>query len=135
MSVRVQLEERYWYPDDGGIVWVAGYHPVDDGGSFIGRDDPRPRGNDRRLLGFRVGCNNVDHVAGLQQGSLPRVGKFQRRNNMARCNGAAGRCRGQQCHHLVCCNGRRQRLADKIIWIGHHPFRRSCRGNAVDAEI
>jgi hypothetical protein len=34
------LEERYWYPDDGGIVWVAGYQLVDAGGRFVGRDAP-----------------------------------------------------------------------------------------------
>ena len=39
--VDVALEERYWYPDDGGQVWVAGYHVVDpDSGRYVGRDDP-----------------------------------------------------------------------------------------------
>jgi hypothetical protein len=39
-TVDVVLEERYWYPDDGGIVWVAGYHLVDASGRFLGRDAP-----------------------------------------------------------------------------------------------
>jgi hypothetical protein len=30
-------EERYWYPDDGGIVWVAGYTPVSADGTYLGR--------------------------------------------------------------------------------------------------
>jgi hypothetical protein len=38
--VDVIHEEKYWYPDDGGIVWVAGYHPVDAGGRFLGRRSP-----------------------------------------------------------------------------------------------
>ncbi len=38
MRVDVVHEEKYWYPDDGGIVWVAGYHPVDEDGRFLGRD-------------------------------------------------------------------------------------------------
>jgi hypothetical protein len=38
--VDVVLEERYWYPADGGIVWLAGYHPIDATGSFLGRDSP-----------------------------------------------------------------------------------------------
>jgi hypothetical protein len=40
--VEVRFEERYWYPDDGGIVWVAGYHIVDPAtGSFLARGDPQ----------------------------------------------------------------------------------------------
>jgi hypothetical protein len=38
--VDVELQERYWYPDDGGQVWVAGYHVVGAGGRFLGRDAP-----------------------------------------------------------------------------------------------
>jgi hypothetical protein len=34
-------EERYWYPDDGGQVWVAGYQLVDPAsGRYLGRDAP-----------------------------------------------------------------------------------------------
>ena len=39
MDVAVEFRERYWYPDDGGEVWVAGYYPVDASGRFLGRDD------------------------------------------------------------------------------------------------
>jgi hypothetical protein len=38
--VDVELEERYWYPDDGGIVWLAGYQPVGPDGRFLARDAP-----------------------------------------------------------------------------------------------
>jgi hypothetical protein len=38
--VDVELEERYWYPEDGGIVWLAGYQPVDPSGRFLARDAP-----------------------------------------------------------------------------------------------
>ena len=38
--VDVELQERYWYPDDGGEVWVAGYHLVGADGRFLGRDAP-----------------------------------------------------------------------------------------------
>ena len=40
MIVDVEFQERYWYPDDGGEVWVSGYQPVDAEGRFIGRDSP-----------------------------------------------------------------------------------------------
>jgi HIRAN domain len=33
------FEERYWYPDDGGEVWVAGYQLVDrESGRYLARD-------------------------------------------------------------------------------------------------
>jgi hypothetical protein len=35
------FEERYWYPDDGGEVWVAGYQLIDRGsGRYLARDAP-----------------------------------------------------------------------------------------------
>ena len=40
-DVAVAYEERYWYPDDGGVVWVAGYAVVDPAsGRYLARDDP-----------------------------------------------------------------------------------------------
>jgi hypothetical protein len=45
VKVAVTREERYWYPDDGGIVWVAGLMPIDpDTRSFLGREALRERG-------------------------------------------------------------------------------------------
>jgi HIRAN domain len=38
-SVDVRFEERYWYPEDGGEVWIAGYHLV-EGDRFLARDAP-----------------------------------------------------------------------------------------------
>lgn len=39
MRVDVGFQERYWYPDEGGQVWVAGYQLVDPGsGRYLGRD-------------------------------------------------------------------------------------------------
>jgi hypothetical protein len=41
LTVDVTFEERYWYPEDGGAVWLAGYHVVDpDSGRYLARDDP-----------------------------------------------------------------------------------------------
>ena len=39
MVVDAVFEERYWYPDDGGQVWIAGYTPVEEG-RYLGRDAP-----------------------------------------------------------------------------------------------
>ena len=41
MLIDAGYEERYWYPDDGGEVWVAGYQLVDpDSGRYLARDAP-----------------------------------------------------------------------------------------------
>ena len=41
MVVDAGYEERYWYPDDGGQVWVAGYQLVDPAsGLYLARDAP-----------------------------------------------------------------------------------------------
>jgi hypothetical protein len=41
VEVLVEFDERYWYPDDGSIVWVAGYGIVDpDSGRYLARDAP-----------------------------------------------------------------------------------------------
>jgi hypothetical protein len=38
VEIAVEFQERYWYPDDGGEVWVAGYTPIDASGRFISRE-------------------------------------------------------------------------------------------------
>jgi hypothetical protein len=39
--VQVIFEERYWYPEDGGVVWLAGYTVVDPAsGKYLARDAP-----------------------------------------------------------------------------------------------
>ena len=50
MLVDAGYEERYWYPDDGGQVWVAGYQLIDpDSGRYLARDAP-----ELTSLGLRV---------------------------------------------------------------------------------
>ena len=49
--VDVELEERYWYPDHGGIVWLAGYQPVGADGRFLGRDAPELAAAGVRIAG------------------------------------------------------------------------------------
>jgi len=40
-DVAVVHDERYWYPDDGAILWVAGYTVVDPAsGRFLANDAP-----------------------------------------------------------------------------------------------
>jgi hypothetical protein len=50
--VDVEYEERYWYPDDGGQVWLAGYSLVDSAtGRFLSRDDPSLAARGLRVAG------------------------------------------------------------------------------------
>jgi hypothetical protein len=51
MIVEVEREERYWYPDDGGIVWLAGFQPVADDGRYLGREAPELAAAGLRIAG------------------------------------------------------------------------------------
>jgi hypothetical protein len=49
VKVDVVFDERYWYPDDGSIVWLTGYQVVDESGRYVARDAP-----ELAALGLRV---------------------------------------------------------------------------------
>jgi hypothetical protein len=69
MKVDVQYEERYWYPDDGAIVWLAGYHPVDPGsGRFLARDAGQLAQRGLRVAGVAGAARFHDDV--LQSDAL-----------------------------------------------------------------
>ena len=52
MVVDAGYEERYWYPDDGGQVWVAGYQLVDSAsGRYLARDAPELAARGLRVVG------------------------------------------------------------------------------------
>jgi hypothetical protein len=36
--VDVEYDEHYWYPDEGGQVWIVGYQPVGADGRYLARD-------------------------------------------------------------------------------------------------
>ena len=57
-------EERYWYPDDGGIVWLAGYSVVDpDSGRFLARHAPELAAAGLRIAGVAGAARH--HAAAL----------------------------------------------------------------------
>jgi hypothetical protein len=62
VRVDVVYEERYWYPDDGGVVWLAGYAIVDrDSGRFLARDDPSLAARGLRVAGIAgAGLHHAD---------------------------------------------------------------------------
>jgi hypothetical protein len=50
VRVDVEYDEHYWYPDDGGQVWIAGFQVVDrESGRFLARESP-----ELAALGLRV---------------------------------------------------------------------------------
>jgi HIRAN domain len=61
--VRAVFEERYWYPDDGGQVWLAGYTLVDESGRYLARDAPEVAA--RGLHVARVAGAGLHHAAAL----------------------------------------------------------------------
>ena len=68
MQVDVDYDERYWYPDDGGQVWLVGYQLVDsETGQYIGREAAAARG----LHVVGVAGAGLHHAEALQ---APEVG-------------------------------------------------------------
>jgi hypothetical protein len=52
VDVAVIAEERYWYPEDGGVLWLAGYTVVDPGtGAYLARDAPELAARGLRVAG------------------------------------------------------------------------------------
>ncbi|HKH19278.1 MAG TPA: HIRAN domain-containing protein [Solirubrobacteraceae bacterium] len=52
MIVTVEWDERYWYPEQGGVVWLAGYTVVDPGtGAYLARDAPELAAAGLRVAG------------------------------------------------------------------------------------
>jgi len=50
--VTVEWDERYWYPEQGGVVWLAGYTVVDPGtGAYLARDAPELAAAGLRVAG------------------------------------------------------------------------------------
>jgi len=66
--VAAVFEERYWYPDDGGQVWLAGYTPVDDDGRYLGRDDPSLTARGLRIASVAGAARH--HAEALESAAL-----------------------------------------------------------------
>jgi hypothetical protein len=78
--VHVAEDEKYWYPDDGGIVWVAGFQLVDrESGRFLGRDAPELAAAGLRVAGVAgAGRHHADALQG--DGAAPGRGLVLRRD-------------------------------------------------------
>jgi hypothetical protein len=69
MIVDVEYDERYWYPEDGGQVWLVGYQLVDPvSGRYLARDAPELR--ERGLLVAGVAGAGQHHAEALQAAAI-----------------------------------------------------------------
>ncbi len=59
MQVQAVFEERYWYPDDGGQVWLAGYTLVAPDGRYLARDAPELAAQGLRVAGVAGGRHHA----------------------------------------------------------------------------
>ena len=66
MVVAAIFEERYWYPDDGGQVWLAGYSIVDpSSGRYLGRDSPELAARGLRVVAVAgAGQHHAEAIVG-----------------------------------------------------------------------
>ena len=63
--VEVEYDERYWYPHDGGIVWLVGYQLIDpESGRYLARDAPELTERGLRIAG--VAGAGAHHAEALQ---------------------------------------------------------------------
>jgi HIRAN domain len=70
LIVPAVFEERYWYPDDGGQVWLAGYTPVADDGRYLGREAPELAVRGLRVAGVAgAGRHHAEALAGVAPGT------------------------------------------------------------------
>jgi hypothetical protein len=68
--VDVVFDERYWYPDDGGVVWLAGYQVVEgESGRYLARDAPELAARGLRVVGVAgAGRHHADALAAADVG-------------------------------------------------------------------
>jgi hypothetical protein len=77
--VDVAWEERYWYPDDGGEVWVAGYHLLDQAtGRYLARDAPELATRELRVVGAAGAGRHHAAALGSEQAAPGRELELRR---------------------------------------------------------
>ena len=80
MRVDVEYDERYWYPDDGGEVWIAGYQVVDrESGRYLARDAPELAARGLRVAG--VAGAGAHHAQALASDAVAPGGRLELRRD------------------------------------------------------
>jgi len=78
-DVAVAYEERYWYPDGGTIVWVAGYTVVDPAtGRYLARDAPELQERGLVVAGVAGAARFHDEALQSEQVSPGRALRLRR---------------------------------------------------------
>ena len=72
MVVEAVFEERYWYPDDGGQVWIAGSTPVGADGRYLARDAPELAARGIHIVGV---AGAARHHADVLESGAAALGK------------------------------------------------------------
>src|SRR5919202_5602977 len=78
--VEVRFEERYWYPEEGGEVWLSGYQLV-EGDRFLARDAPELAERGLRVAGVAGAARH--HAAALASDAAAPGGSLQLRRDPA----------------------------------------------------
>jgi hypothetical protein len=98
--VEVEYEERYWYPEEGGQVWLAGYHLVDpSSGRFVARDDPELAERGLRVVGVAgAGQHHAEALASdeAEPGRLLELRRDPANEHDANAIAVHGRSGGRQ---------------------------------------
>jgi HIRAN domain len=82
LRVEVGYEERYWYPDEGGQVWLAGYYLVAAGtGRYLARDAPELAARGLRVVG--VAGAGRHHADALTSGAAEPGQPLELRRDLA----------------------------------------------------
>lgn len=77
--VDVEYEERYWYPDEGGQVWLAGYSLVDtETGRRIARDDRSLAARGLRVAGVAGAAQHHADAVGAEDVGAGRALELRR---------------------------------------------------------
>ena len=62
--VDVVFEERYWYPEEGGQVWLAGYTLIEpESGRYLGRDAPELAARGLRVAAVAGAAHHAEALA------------------------------------------------------------------------
>jgi HIRAN domain len=80
MRVDVEYDERYWYPDDGGQVWLVGYQLVDSAsGRYLARDAPELLEKGLRVAG--VAGAGQHHAEALESADIAPGARLELRRD------------------------------------------------------
>jgi hypothetical protein len=80
VRVDVEYDERYWYPDDGGQVWLAGYQVIDAASKrYLARDAPELR--ERGLHVASVAGAGTHHADALATDSVAPGARLELRRD------------------------------------------------------